>query len=709
MFFYPTSYSSFRRTDASFTVVSNQFTLLHDFNASLNADALETDFIYKEYVVNVESGDRLNLSFIPSQSSSYAFVNLIEVLSMPNYLYYTPPNDGGFTFVGRTTPYSVGSSFALETQYRIEVGGKDILPRDDTGLFRYWVEQDEDYLMTRDISETADFTDSMNITVIPDYVAPKELYRTVRSMATIDATLNTMNNLTWDFPVHSGFTYMLRLHFCELNPYTAVGDNVFFIYIASHLAEDRADVMKWSQRQKGIAVQRNYVVSIPNNTNNKKVNLSLQLHPYENVLGYSNAYLNGVEIFKISDSRSNNLAGSNPDPLSIQKGKSSSKNGSKNGTTIIGIVVGVVPGVVLISFVVFMVVVLRRKRVTTAKPKNYPLSFDFCRRFSLVEIKSATNNFDDVHIIGVGGFGRVYKGHIDCGSTSVAIKRLQPGSQQGAREFTTEIETLSKLRHVNLVSLIGYCNDNNEMIIVYDFMPRGDLRSHLYYTNKPPLPWKQRLQICIGAASGLHHLHAGAKPMIIHRDVKSTNILLDDKWVAKVSDFGLSRIGPTDMSTSHISTAVRGSFGYLDPEYYTKQRLTVKSDVYSFGVVLFEILCARAPLIHTAEAEQLSLANWARHCYQNGTMDQIVDPALKGKIAPECFRKFCETAVSCLLQDGTKRPSMNDIVSILEFALQLQDSADQCENSAIATEVVNHQQDQTTIPLLRSDQDEVPI
>jgi hypothetical protein len=251
-----------------------------------------------------------------------------------------------------------------------------------------------------------------------------------------------------------------------------------------------------------------------------------------------------------------------------------------------------------------------------------------CRYFTIAEIKAATNNFDDVFIIGVGGFGNVYKGFID-ESTPVAIKRLKPGSQQGVNEFMNEIKLLSQLRHIHLVSLVGYCNDNKEMILIYEFMHHGTLCEYLYGSNNKPLLWKQRLEILLGAARGLHYLHAEVKDKIIHRDVKSTNILLDEKWVAKVSDFGLSKVGPTGISTTHVSTMVKGSLGYLDPEYYMLQRLTLKSDVYSFGVVLLEVLCARPPLVRDLDKKTASLVCWFQTCYNEGVaIKKRVDPFL---------------------------------------------------------------------------------
>ncbi|XP_047309653.1 receptor-like protein kinase FERONIA [Impatiens glandulifera] len=288
-------------------------------------------------------------------------------------------------------------------------------------------------------------------------------------------------------------------------------------------------------------------------------------------------------------------------------------------------------------------------------------SDDQCQYFSLTELKEATKNFSTATLLSSGGFGNVYEGYVNVHgkATHVAIKRRSSNSNQGLHEFHTEIIMLSKVTHLHLVSLIGYCKDDKEMILVYEFMERGTLRDHLYNTQEPPLPWKQRLDICIGAAQGLHYLHAYVNQMIIHRDVKSTNILLNKEWVAKVADFGLSKIWPPNGLTcdTQVSTAVKGSFGYLDPEYYRYRKLTDKSDVYSFGVVLMEVLCARPAVLPVPTTtteddmegiDQVNLADWAVRCYQMGTLDQIIDPYLKGKIDHHCFKSFTEIAIKCL-------------------------------------------------------------
>jgi serine/threonine protein kinase len=222
------------------------------------------------------------------------------------------------------------------------------------------------------------------------------------------------------------------------------------------------------------------------------------------------------------------------------------------------------------------------------------------------------------------------------------------------------------------------------LILVYEFMEMGTLRDHLYHTDGSSekssslseLSWNQRLEICIGAASGLDYLHAqGGR--IIHRDVKSTNILLDKDYVAKVADFGLSKSGPPDPINCTMS--VKGSFGYLDPEYLATQQYTEKSDVYSFGVVLFEVLCARPPIDNSLPSEEQCLADWAMQLHREGELEKIIDPVLVGKIKPTSLRKFSETAANCLKQNGTERPSMRQVLYDLQYAQQLQETQEPAE------------------------------
>ncbi|XP_019461029.1 PREDICTED: receptor-like protein kinase FERONIA [Lupinus angustifolius] len=716
LYFYPASYAGLNASNALFSVTAQQsYTLLRNFSVAQTTLALNYAYIVKEYVIHVE-GETLNVTFVPSlnASNSYAFVNGIEVVSMPDI--YTSSDSSSTMIVGTDAPFTIDNSTTLENVYRLNVGGNDISPSHDTGLFRSWSD-DVPYLFGAAFGVTEPADPSVNIEYppgTPSYIAPNDVYTTARSMGP-NPQINLNYNLTWLFSIDSGFSYLVRLHFCEGSTnITKVNQRVFDIFLNNQTAQPGgADVIAWADafslsHSNGIPVHKDYVVFVPNGEPRQV--LWLALHPDQTSKPqYYDAILNGVEIFKINDT-TGNLGGTNPIPPPLQdKIDPSLARSHPHGksTSRIGVIAGGISGgVVLLLLVTGLFAFVCRGRhgkesSTSEGPSGWlPLSLygnshsagsaktnttgsyasslpsNLCRHFSFAEIKAATNNFDDALILGVGGFGKVYKGEVDGGTTKVAIKRGNPLSDQGVHEFQTEIEMLSKLRHRHLVSLIGYCEENTEMILVYDYMAYGTLREHLYKTQKPPLPWKQRLEICIGAARGLHYLHTGAKHTIIHRDVKTTNILLDEKWVAKVSDFGLSKTGPT-LDNTHVSTVVKGSFGYLDPEYFRRQQLTDKSDVYSFGVVLFEILCARPALNPTLAKEQVSLAEWAPHCYKKGTLDQIMDPFLKGKITPECFKKFAETAMKCVSDQGIERPSMGDVLWNLEFALQLQESAEE--------------------------------
>ncbi|XP_057774896.1 receptor-like protein kinase FERONIA [Salvia miltiorrhiza] len=382
-----------------------------------------------------------------------------------------------------------------------------------------------------------------------------------------------------------------------------------------------------------------------------KQDFSLCLQPFfekENTLAC--VLLNGLEFFKLNDS-TRSFAAANLE-LMVDSSPPAKK---KNGIVTYAVVGSVVDLLAVVAAIGFFILRRRQKMkdaatsitksswttLSTARTSGssaaISLPSDLYKYFSFNDIKTVTHNF----VIGRGGFGNVYKALIDDDAVTVAIKRLNPFSSQGAREFLTEIEMLSKLRHLHLVSLIGYYDDDGEMILVYDYMAHGSLRDHIIHTSEnSPLTWKQRLQISMGAAKGLHYFHTGTKHAIIHHDVKSTNILLDHNWVAKISDFGLSRMGHSNDSFTHISTNVKGTFGYLDPKYLSTNQLTRKSDVYAFGVVLFELLSGRPAVDVKLDEEQHSLAGWARFCVREGQVDRLIDTNLAGQISAACLNVF---------------------------------------------------------------------
>ncbi|KAD2393980.1 hypothetical protein E3N88_40957 [Mikania micrantha] len=301
-----------------------------------------------------------------------------------------------------------------------------------------------------------------------------------------------------------------------------------------------------------------------------------------------------------------------------------------------------------------------------------------CRQFTFSEIQLASQNLDESLVIGHGGFGKVYKGTIANGSNRliVAIKRLDSTSDQGASEFWAEVNMLSNLRHCHLVSLIGYCNDGQEMILVYEYMSHGTLEDRLH-NCQIPLSWMQRLTICIGAARGLDYLHTGTgiKNGLVHRDVKSSNILLHGSWAAKISDFGLSKICPKNQQSTYVNTIVKGTFGYLDPDYFYTGKLTRKSDVYALGVVLFEVLCGKRAVDRSIDEEQWALAIWAQDSIKEGRLKQIVDTSIRGSVSTKYVKMFSQLAKRCLHKHLKQRPTMAEVVVCLESILALQEKA----------------------------------
>ncbi|KAL5576863.1 hypothetical protein UlMin_018562 [Ulmus minor] len=288
------------------------------------------------------------------------------------------------------------------------------------------------------------------------------------------------------------------------------------------------------------------------------------------------------------------------------------------------------------------------------------------RQFTYSEIVRITNNFE--RILGKGGFGTVYHGYIDNPPRAVAVKMLSPSSLQGFHQFRAEVTLLLRVHHRNLTSLVGYCNEQNNSALVYEYMANGNLQSYLSDDHSSNiLKWEGRLRIAIDAAQGLEYLHYGCKPPIIHRDVKCTNILLNENFQAKLSDFGLSKIFPTDYA-SHVSTIVAGTPGYLDPEYYMSNRLNEKSDVYSFGVVLLEIITGRPAI---SKPNKILISQWVDLILKKGEIKSIIDPRLQGNFNVNSAWKAVEIAMNCVSQSSSARPTMDQVAVELKECLEI--------------------------------------
>lgn len=677
--------------ESLFSVVANGLKLLADFNvpgeisdkylplqnSNSNSSSLS---LVKEYILAIN--DVLVVEFIPSKGS-FGFINAMEIVPVIGTLFADLVRRVGGSDANV-------SGRGIETMYRLNVGGQEIKPDQDSDLWRKW-EVDSSYMITADAG--VEIKNSSNVTYASNNdssVAPLLVYETARIMSNTEV-LEKKFNMSWKFEVDPDFDYLIRLHFCEL-VYDKANQRIFKVYINNKTAADNFDVYARSGG-KNIAYHQDYFDAI-----SAKINtLWIQLGP-DTAVGASgtDALLNGLEIFKLS--RSGNLAYGD---IIGPTGKSASH--LKSWILWLGIGAGVASALIIAIACTCIFCFCKSQRNEMSNTKDNPPAWRplfmhgavlssianakggaqtlngsvaaftrVGRRFTLSEIRAATDNFDDSLVIGVGGFGKVYKGEIEDG-TLAAIKRSNPQSEQGLAEFETEIEMLSKLRHRHLVSLIGFCDEQNEMILVYEFMANGTLRSHLFGSGFPPLTWKQRLEACTGAARGLHYLHTGADRGIIHRDVKTTNILLDENFVAKMADFGLSKDGPA-LDHTHVSTAVKGSFGYLDPEYFRRQHLTEKSDVYSFGVVLFEVVCSRPVINPSLPKDQINLAEWAMKWQRQRSLETIIDPRLRGNSCPESLKKFGEIAEKCLADEGRNRPTMGEVLWHLEYVLQLHEA-----------------------------------
>ncbi|KAJ6835593.1 putative serine/threonine-protein kinase PBL9 isoform X2 [Iris pallida] len=309
------------------------------------------------------------------------------------------------------------------------------------------------------------------------------------------------------------------------------------------------------------------------------------------------------------------------------------------------------------------------------------------KSFTFNELKSATRNFRPDSVLGEGGFGSVFKGWLDETTLTptkpgtgiiIAVKRLNHEGYQGHKEWLAEVNYLGQFYHPNLVKLFGYCLEDSHRLLVYEFMPRGSLENHLFRRGSyfQPLSWNFRMKVALGAAKGLAFLH-NAETKVIYRDFKTSNILLDSNYSAKLSDFGLAKDGPTG-DKSHVSTRVMGTYGYAAPEYLATGHLTAKSDVYSFGVVLLEMLSGRRAVDKNRPNGEHNLVDWARPYLANKRkIFRVLDTRLEGQYSQVGAQKAAVLALQCLSTEARFRPTMDEVVKTLG---QLQDTRDAARN-----------------------------
>ncbi|KAH7866404.1 hypothetical protein Vadar_019960 [Vaccinium darrowii] len=400
-----------------------------------------------------------------------------------------------------------------------------------------------------------------------------------------------------------------------------------------------------------------------------------------NLIGQVPDFLSRLPFLKTLNLSHNNFTGSVPSAL-IEKSKTGSLTLSTEGNlrlcladscakkkayavpVIASIASSLAIGVVILA--IWCSLERKKQREDIVKSNAEDEMVEKNRHFTYSELITITNNFQKV--LGKGASGSVYGGHLT-DRTQVAVKMLSPQSTQGPNHFRTEAQLLTRIHHRNLVSIIGFCNDGTHMGLIYEYMANGTVREHLSGKNSNILSWKGRLRIACDAAEGLEYLHNGCKPPIIHRDIKTVNILLAENMEAKISDFGISRLMPLDGGPP-VATTVAGTPGYIDPEYLVSNELNEKSDVYSFGIVLLELITGKPPVLRTHE--DTHIVKWVRPMVERTEIKEIVDSRLNGDFGTNSAWKVAETAMACVEQNSIQRPAMRQVVAELRECVEME-------------------------------------
>ncbi|KAK6942992.1 Legume lectin domain [Dillenia turbinata] len=345
--------------------------------------------------------------------------------------------------------------------------------------------------------------------------------------------------------------------------------------------------------------------------------------------------------------------------------------GPKKRSMVLTIVLPVISVAVFVLMFTSLAFLIRRKMKFVEVVEDWEREYG-PQRFKFKDLYVATKGFKDKELLGIGGFGRVYRGTLPNSKIEIAVKRVSHESRQGTKEFVAEIVSMGRLRHRNLVSLLGYCRKKGELLLVYDYMPNGSLDRYIHGQPKVTLDWNQRFQVIKGVALGLFYLHEGWEQVVIHRDIKASNVLLDAEFNGRLGDFGLARL--YDHGTDPQTTHVVGTRGYLAPEQFRAAKATPSSDVFSFGAFLLEVACGRRPIEVNADNEEITLVEWVFACWRKGQILKAADPRLgSSKHVAEDVDLVLKLGLLCSHIEPTIRPSMRQVVQILEREAPLPD------------------------------------
>uniref|UniRef100_M4D090 Protein kinase domain-containing protein n=1 Tax=Brassica campestris TaxID=3711 RepID=M4D090_BRACM len=662
LYFYPTRYgSNFDANGSFFSVKVNGFTLLKNFSAYLTVKTSkpESKYLIKEFIVPVF--ETLSLTFTPSPNS-LAFVNGVEILSMPDRFYTKGGDDAEIRNVSSTVN-TIDEATALETLYRLNVGGHLVPPVNDTGMFRRWLPDDEFFISENSVTkQVLSDVDIYYPPETPAYVAPEDVYKTYRAMGN---NQNPQLNLTWLFKVDAGFTYLVRLHFCNSLPEVdGQGGRIFSIFIGNQIAKLDLDLTFLTYVSPS-PIYLDFSIYV-GSENGLRPDLRLDLHPSNDE--FDDAILNGLEILKLNNPGS--ITGPNSDVV-MSKGASNVANTTRRKRIVTITLIAAGSVLLAVSVIVFLIFLVRQiKRRKKSRQNNSVAMFKvLLKHYTYAEVRKITKSFSNT--IGKGGFGTVYGGNL-CNGPKVAVKVLKDSMGNG-EDFINEVASMSQTSHVNIVSLLGFCYEGSKRAIVYEFLENGSLDQFISREKPLTLDVKTLYGISLGVARGLEYLHYGCKTRIVHFDIKPQNILLDGNLCPKVSDFGLAKLCETRESIVSLMDT-RGTIGYIAPEVFSRMYggVSHKSDVYSYGMLVLEMFGARSKkIVETTTVSNASSAyfpDWIYEDLENGQQTWILGDEITTE-ENEIARKMILVSLWCIQPCPMDRPPMNRVVEMIEGSL----------------------------------------